>query len=59
MERESYISDAAVVKRAKAAVKIELEKNEAMDIPITVYDRETQTIYRINSNGSRAAVAKK
>lgn len=59
MERESYISDEAVVKRAKAAVKIELEKKKAMDMPITIFDRKTQTIYRVNSDGSKVAVGEK
>lgn len=59
MERESYISDEAVVKRAKAAVKIELEKKKAMDMPITIFDRKTQTIYRVNSVGSKVAVGEK
>ena len=45
MKREEYIPDEAVVKRANAAVKIELEKKKALDIPIVVYDRQTQTIY--------------
>ena len=31
-----YISDDQVVKRANAAVKIELEKKKAMDIPVAV-----------------------
>ena len=59
MERESYISDEAVVKRAKAAVKIELEKKKALDMPITIFDRKTQTIYRVNSDGSKVAVGEK
>ena len=32
MKREEYIPDEAVVKRANAAVKIELEKKKALDI---------------------------
>lgn len=59
MERESYKSDEAVGKRAKAAVKIELEKKKAMDMPITIFDRKTQTIYRVNSDGSKVAVGEK
>lgn len=30
MKREEYISDEAVVRRANAAVRIELEKNKAV-----------------------------
>lgn len=59
MTREEYISDEAVVKRANAAVRLELEKKKAMDIPIVVYDRETQIIYRENSDGTRTAVGRR
>jgi hypothetical protein len=41
MKREDYISDSQVVKRANAAVKIELEKKKALDIPVAVFDRKT------------------
>lgn len=56
MKREEYISDEAVVKRANAAVKIELEKKKALDIPIVVYDRQTQTIYHENNDGTRVEI---
>ena len=46
MKREEYISDEAVVKRVNEAVRIELEKKKAMDVPIIVYDKETQIIYQ-------------
>ena len=59
MNRENYISDEAVVRRAKEAVRIELEKLKAMDIPAVIYDRETQVIYQENSDGSRVEVAKR
>ena len=59
MKREEYISDEQVVKRASAAVKIELEKKKAMDIPATVYDRKTQKIYQINSDGSKVEVGQR
>lgn len=59
MKREEYISDAMVVKRVKAAVRIELEKKKAMDIPIVIYDRDTQAIYQENSDGSRIEVGKR
>ena len=56
MKREEYISHDAVVKRANAAVKIELEKKKALDIPIVVYDRQTQTIYHESSAGTRVEI---
>ncbi len=59
MNNKKYISDAQVVERANAAVKIELEKKKAMDIPIAVYDRNTQTIYQQNSDGTRTVVAER
>lgn len=59
MTRQEYISDEAVVRRANAAVRIELEKKRAMDIPVVTYDRETQTIYRENSDGTRTEVGKR
>jgi len=59
MRREEYISDEMVVKRVNAAVRIELEKKRAMDVPIIVYDRETQIIYQESSNGSRIEVGRR
>lgn len=46
MKREEYIPDKAVVKRANVAVKIELEKNKALGVPVVLYDRKSQIIYR-------------
>ena len=40
MKREEYISDETVIKRANAAVRIELEKNRALRIPTVIYDRK-------------------
>ncbi len=59
MQREEYISDENVIKRAKAAVKIELEKNKALGIPAVVYDRGSQIIYRENEDGTRTEVGKR
>ncbi|MDE6313759.1 MAG: hypothetical protein K2M46_09125 [Lachnospiraceae bacterium] len=59
MKREEYISDEAVVKRANAAVRLEIEKKKALDIPIAVFDRKTQTIYQVDSDGSRVEVGKR
>lgn len=59
MNREEYISDETVVKRANAAVRIELEKKKAMDIPVVIYDRETQIIYKENSDGTRVEAGKR
>lgn len=59
MERDKYISDETVVKRAKEAVRIELEKKKAMDLPVVVYDREKQIIYQENSDGTRIEASKR
>ncbi len=59
MTRKDYISDETVVKRANAAVQIELEKNKALDIPIVVYDRETQIIYQEKNDGTRKEVGRR
>ena len=59
MRREEYISDEMVVKRVNAAVRIELEKKRAMDVPIIVYDREKQIIYQESSDGSRVEVGRR
>lgn len=56
MKRENYISDEAVVKRANEAVRIELEKKKAMEIPVVKYDREKQIIYREAGDGTRIEV---
>lgn len=59
MKREEYISDEMVVKRVNAAVRIELEKRKAMDVPAIIYDRETQIIYQESSDGSRVEVGRR
>ena len=37
----------------------ELEKKKALDIPVVVYDSETQTIYHENTDGSRVEIGKR
>lgn len=59
MKREEYITDETVIKRANAAVRIELEKNRALGIPTVIYDRESQIIYRENEDGTRMEVGKR
>lgn len=58
MER-SAITDDMVVQRARAAVQIALEKNKAMGVPSIVYDRKTQKIYELRSDGTRVPVAER
>lgn len=59
MRREEYISDETVVKRANAAVRIELEKKRALGVPIVVYDRETKMIYHERDDGTRVEISGK
>lgn len=59
MKREDYISDELVVKRVNEAIRIELEKKKAMDVPVFIYDSEKQIIYQQNSDGSRVEVGKR
>ena len=59
MKREEYISDETVIKRANAAVRIELEKNRALGIPTVIYDRKSQIIYREHEDGTRTEVGKR
>lgn len=59
MEKNKSISDGQVVKLANAAVKIELEKKQALDIPIAVYDRKTKAIYSVNSDGTRTKLGER
>ncbi|MDO4283889.1 MAG: hypothetical protein Q4C60_01010 [Eubacteriales bacterium] len=60
MEQKSYdISDEAVIRRAQAAVRIELEKKKAMDLPVVVYDRKTQKIYEESSDGTRKEIGQR
>jgi hypothetical protein len=56
MRKDKYISDSQVVKRANAAVRIELDKKKALDIPVAIFDRKTQVIYQKNSDGTKVAI---
>ena len=53
MEREEYIADEQVVKRANEAVKLALYKKKVTETPIYAYDRKTQIIYRVKNDGTR------
>lgn len=51
MRREDYISDAEVVKRANAAVRLELEKLKALDIPAVICDGKVKTSHGLYQCG--------
>lgn len=59
MKREEYISDEMVVKRVNEAVRLELEKKKAMDVPAIIYDGKSQIIYQENSDGTRVEVGRR
>lgn len=46
MGRANCITDKQVVQRVQVAVKLELEKNKALGVPIVVYDRERKIIIK-------------
>lgn len=54
-----YITDEQVVKRANAAVKLEIEKLKALDAPVIVYDRKKQVVVRHNNDGTEVEVGKR
>ena len=57
MERANCITDKQVLQRGQVAVKLELEKNIALGVPIVVYDRERKIIIVKNSDGIEIEVA--
>ena len=57
MQRENYITDEQVVKRANVAVELDLIKKKAMGNSIVGFDRKTQIIYQVNSDGTKIKVA--
>ncbi len=59
MNREDYIADAQVVKRANEAVKLALEKKKVTETPIVIYDRETKNIYHLKADGTRVTVGRR
>ena len=56
---QNYITDEQVIKRANAAVELEIEKLKALDAPVIVYDRKKQIVVRRNSDGTEIEVGKR
>lgn len=54
-----YITDEQVVKRANAAVGLEIEKLKAMGAPVIIYDRKKQVVIRRNNDGTEIEVGKR
>lgn len=59
MERSAYIHDNQVVKRAKFAVKIAIEKKHSLGIPAVVYNRKTGEICHLQEDGSKVVVTQR
>lgn len=57
--RLSYITDEQVVKRANAAVELEIEKLKAIDAPVIIYDRKKQVVLRRNNDGTETEIGKR
>lgn len=57
--KNDYITDEQVVKRANAAVELEIEKLKALDAPVIVYDRKRKIVVRRNNDGTEVEVAKR
>ncbi len=58
MKRHEYIPDNQVVKRAKAAVKLAIERKNAMGVSAIVYNRKTGEICRLNEDGTKTVIQK-
>ena len=56
--KNEYITDEQVVKRANAAVELEIQRLKALDIPVVVYDREKQVVIRRNNDGTEVEIGK-
>ena len=54
-----YITDEQVVKRANAAVGLEIEKLKALGAPVIIYDRKKQVVVRRNNDGTETEVGKR
>ena len=54
-----YVTDEQVVKRANAAVGLEIEKLKAMGAPVIIYDRKKQVVVRRNNDGTEIEVGKR
>lgn len=52
------VTDKDVVERARAAVKLALEKQKVLGVPIVEYDRKTKKVYQVYSDGTRVEVPK-
>lgn len=59
MDRENYIPDDQVVKRANAAVKIAIERKKVIETPIVIYDRKTKEICKLNADGTRFVIGER
>lgn len=57
--KTNYITDEQVVKRANAAVELEIEKLKAVEAPVIIYDRKKQVVVKRNNDGTETEVGKR
>lgn len=57
--KNDYITDEQVVKRANAAIELEIEKLNVLNVPVIVYDRKRQVVVRRNSDGTEVVAGKR
>lgn len=57
--KPNYITDEQVVKRANAAVELEIERLKVIEAPVIVYDRKRQVVIRRNNDGTETEVGKR
>ena len=53
LRNPNNITDADVVKRVKSAIKFDIEKRKAMNVPVAVFDAETGNVYAEYNDGTR------
>ena len=51
MDKNEYVDDIQIVKRANSAVKLAIEKKHTMGTPVVVYDRKTGDICHLQNDG--------
>lgn len=56
MDKNEYVDDIQIVKRANSAVKLAIEKKHTMGTPVVVYDRKTGDICHLQNDGSKVVV---
>ena len=56
VKNNEYLNDSMVVNRVKAAVKLAIEKQEAMGVEIVRFDPKDNSLYILNKDGTKRIV---